>query len=122
MNDAMQQIAADGFADALDAFGEAVIFDGQRRETGASASRAMRCAVTAIVGSPQDADEANGAVASGKAMLFNVRVSRATWPDHTPPQPGDTVTTDGYGVIRVQPPVIPTGYGWQLSCVSRGAA
>ena len=122
MNDVMRQVAADGFADALDAFGEAVTFDGQRREPGASEARALRLSVTVIVGSPQDADEASGAVSAGTAMVFPVRVARATWPDHAPPQPGDIITTEVHGPIRVQAPVIVTGYGWQLSCVSRGAA
>lgn len=94
---------------------------GARRETGASASRALSLSVRCCVLGGNPVDAATGSGAPSDAREYSVSVRQADWPDHLPPQTGDVVAVDGFPSMRVLS-VVPASQAWTMTCHSlRGA-
>ena len=121
MNSTLKQTAEDAMAALADAMGCHGVFTGTRRETGASASRSLSLSLRCTVSDAAPSDQTTGAVAQSSENQYTVDVGRTLWPDHTPPQAGDTVQFEGYPLLRVAA-VLPAAYGWSLDCRSKGVA
>lgn len=120
MNAELQQTCEDAFDDILNVFGETVVFSGERRESGADSSRLLAHSCSCVVGAAVAIDVQNDAIAKMDGCQYDVKVGRRRWSDHKPPQSGDILKIDGYPEMRCVS-AIPTGYGWVLTCISKGA-
>jgi hypothetical protein len=100
-------------------YDEKAIFSGDRREEGAATSRALSLGVPCCVlgGEPVAASTGSGAPVIEYA--YTVKIRRADWPDHKPPQRGDMLTIDGRPVMRCLA-CLPDGNDWSLECHTKG--
>lgn len=101
-------------------FADVVTYSGERRESGATRQLSLTITISLLDGDA--AEQASGAVAANVQRAYTALIRRADWPDHTPPQNGDTITADGYPVMRVMRVNPGADDSWALDCVSRGAA
>ena len=94
-------------------------FGGRRLEAGASVSRAALHAVPCCVLGPTSVDNSIGSGAPVDTIQFDVMVARIDWPDHMPPQSGDTVTIADFPSMKVQS-VVGSMTTWVLTCSAIG--
>ena len=101
-------------------YDEKAIFSGERREAGATAKRPMSHRVPCCVlgGSPVDASNTSGTPTV--EFSYTVKIRRADWPDHKPPQKGDILTIENRPVMNCLS-CLPDGNDWSLDCRSKGA-
>jgi len=117
MSDPFQDLLSDSAFD--DFFGEEAIVTGDRLEDGASASRALSLCVPCCVIGGQPVDASIGSGAPVIEYAYTVKIRRADWPDHKPPQRGDMLTIDGRPVMRCLA-CLPDGNDWSLECHTKG--
>lgn len=102
-------------------FRDTATFTGERRESGASAARKLRLAVPCCILGGDAADPYNSAGSPSNEHTYTVKVRRAAWPDHLPPQRGDTITISGYDTLKAVS-VQPIKTDWMIQCQTRGGA
>ena len=100
-------------------FRELAIVAGDRLETGAAASRALSLTVPCCVLGGQPVDASTGSGAPIIEYSYTVKIRRADWPDHKPPQRGDILTIEGRPVMRCLA-CLPDGNDWSLECRTKG--
>ena len=100
-------------------FADTAVISGSRREQ--SASRTLSLSVPCcLLGGEDPAELPSGALAPTYERMWRVVIRRADWPEHVPPQSGDSVTISGQPLLRVSS-VLPYGSGWLLNCRSKEA-
>jgi len=120
MNTEMQIAAEDAFEAIVNAFGVVAIMEGDRRETDSENARKMAMAVRCIVGSATSVDDPSNTITKTDGFQYEVKIGRPNWVDHFPPKVGDTLTIEGYPQLHTLL-VVPSAYGWILTCRSKGA-
>lgn len=90
---------------------------GTRNENGTD--RALSLGVLcSVLGGGAD-ESTRGATGASSARVYHVRVRIADWPDHKPPEMGDTWTVTGFPVLRAQF-VTRAEYNWHIECTAEG--
>jgi hypothetical protein len=120
MNTEMKQIAEEAFDGIADVVGQIGVFSGTRRESGASESRPLTLSAVCTLSKASSVDLTNLSSSPSSELSYTVNVGRTAWPDHLPPQAGDSVLFDDIPVLKVSV-VMPAAYGWSLTCIG-GAA
>jgi len=104
-------------------FDETAEVSGTRRESGSSISRTTAVYLPCCVLGGESSEANTGANAAPAGSEYVVLVRRRDWPDHLPPQIGDTVKVDGYSDMRIAAaPYLDGTVGWAMPCRSKEAS
>ena len=104
-------------------FTDVAVVTGTRRERGASEARNTAMYLPCCVLGGEASDMPSGANAAPAGHDYVILVRRDKWPDHLPPQIGDTVKVDGYSEMRIAAaPYLDGTVGWAIPCRSKEAS
>lgn len=90
---------------------------GVRIENGADRALSLGVLCSVLGGGPDEASR--GATGPTSARTFHIRARIADWPDHLPPEIGDTWTVAGFPVLRAQF-VTHADYTWHIEATAEG--
>jgi hypothetical protein len=105
---------------ALDpSFRHTAVVSGIRRETGAAASRTLSLRARCCVLGGESVDQSSNAAAPTNMRQYTILLRRTDWPDHLPPQSGDSFLIESYPDMRVQQVNRFSADIWALTCLSK---